>query len=356
MNLLKIVFVEINRLPRYTIENISRLRQIFPKVDVVLLTDWATYYANPEITDLCQVVPISAELDQKLINLSRYQNSNDPFWVYTTQRLFALCDFHAKNPTFSILHVESDVLLMPNFPFDRLLNIDTLLWGNYNLTHDVASLVYLPTIDMTNMLLKAMHEHLDTDTNHSDMTLLRTVAMSLGNNHAYFPSLPNKNSVMINSHRSWPKDFIAKQFQLFEQLRGIFDHQIIGMYLDGLDPHLTYGMRETLFDKTVSTGESFIDPRKVKFLLNKELSLNEDQLTYPIYSIHLHSKQLELFRDKSELFVKRISDANEKTKHVTFDVKVFYELVVSNARRGKLSHWSRHLVKFFFARFLTNRS
>lgn len=356
MNNLKIVFVEINRLPRYTIENITRLRQIFPKLDLVLLTDLATYYANPKIQDYCQIVPISAEIEQKLIHLSRYRNSKDSFWIYTTQRLFALCEYHAKHPHLSILHVESDVVLMPNFPFDRLPNIKTLLWGNYNLTHDVASLVYLPNIDMTSLLLKSMHKHLEIDSTHSDMTLLRSVAEDLGENHRYFPSLPNKNSVLINAHNSWPGDYIDKQYKLFDFFGGIFDHQIIGMYLDGLDPHLTYGLRETLFDKTIETGESFIDPRKVKFLLHNELSLIENELPYPIYSIHLHSKQLEFFRNKSELFAKRISDANKKLRHIKFDVKVFCELVVSNLRRGMLLRWSKHLIRFLIARILPNEN
>lgn len=352
MNDLKIVFVEINRLPRYAIENIVRLRQLFPMIDLVLLTDSATFHSYPRVQEYCQIFLISAELDQRLINLSRYQNSRDSFWIYTTQRLFVLCEYHAKNPTSSILHVESDVILMPNFPFDKLLSIKTLLWGNYNLTHDVASLVYLPDIDSTNLLLESMKTHLKIDSSHSDMTLLRTVAEDLGANHGYFPSLPIENSVLINSRNSWPREYIDKQYELFDIFGGIFDHQIIGMYLDGLDPHLTYGLRETLFDATIVSGESLIDPSDISFSVNDNIELIEKDFAYPLYSIHLHSKNLELFDHNCDLLARRADAANHNLRNLYFDVKVFWELVTSNFQKRTLCSWAKHLTRYIFSRFM----
>lgn len=355
MSNLKVVLVEINRLPKHAYENISRLTEMFPDLDIVLLTDSLTAKKNPEIQQKCQVVSISPELDPRLMSLSRFQNSRDTFWIYTTQRLFVLCEYHLRNPSLSLLHVESDVILMQNFPFDKFTKIDKLLWGNYSSTHDVASLIYLPTIQLTKVLYKTMLEHLERDWHHSDMTLLRAVARELGENHEYLPSIPNDSSRLINSLGSWPAEFIASQSRLFDNFQGVFDHQIVGMYLDGLNPRMTYGLRETLFDKTVETGESFVDPREVKFLLNDQLKIVDDQLHYPLYSIHMHSKNLELFRNTSKLLVKRISDANAKSKNLKFDITIFWELVVSNIRRGMLLRWSKHLIKFFLQRILAKR-
>jgi hypothetical protein len=71
-------------------------------------------------------------------------NFRDGFWKYTFERLFALQQYHEKHSDSKILHIESDVLLLPEFPWKSFAELNSLAWLNVNETHDVAALVYLP--------------------------------------------------------------------------------------------------------------------------------------------------------------------------------------------------------------------
>lgn len=201
----------------------------------------------------------SEENSLQLMNLNRFKNSKDAFWIYTTQRLIELCDYHLANPENLILHVESDVILMDNFPFEHLQRHKRMLWGNYNSTHDVASLLFLPNAKLTAKFKKLILHFLIEDQSVSDMTLLSIIAGQLPDEHSYFPSIPSDNSILINAAYT-PKDFeLESQSRLFDSFGGVFDHQMVGMYLDGLNPEQTYGYKETLFTKVVESGESLID-------------------------------------------------------------------------------------------------
>jgi hypothetical protein len=342
----KVVFVELNRLPDYTISNISYLKDTFQGIQIVLITNVDSGKNFEKAKEVCEVHLTNLVPENQLLQLTRFKNSKDSFWIYTIQRLFELCYFHFNHPKSQLLHVESDVLLLQDFPLEKLSQIKTLMWGNYNLDHDVASLIYLPTIELTETFLLLMRKHLGEDNNHSDMTLLSAIANDPEIQHKYFASIPMFRSSMVNSRSTWPDCFVEKQSSTFPIFKGVFDHQIHGMYLDGLDPRLTYGTRRNLFYSTVLTGESFIDPGKLVYEVGEglTLSINDQGETFPLFTLHVHSKNLEFFRANRPQILKIVRETNLKLVKSKFDLRVFMSLIFSNLRKKTFRSWFRHLI------------
>ena len=342
----RIVFVEIGRFPKHLRLNILRIKNLFPDVEIHFLTDQINHRRCDSLPAQIHRIEEFAPLPD-ISNLSRYTNTGDLFWLHTIQRIFAFTRFHQKLPPGPLLHVESDVTLLKDFPWEKFFLRKKLMWGKYNLSHDVASLLFSPHGSASLKLEKSILKELSQNLDHSDMTVLSSVARLLGEDFEYLPSFQNSNSKLINARSQIPTKLLREQFQLYDYFGGIFDHQIIGMYLDGLNPANKYGIRENLFTSTIETGESWIDPSSVTFTSNDEALQIQDDLAIPVFSIHVHSKKLGFFKgDITKTLFLASENASQKTKVVVFDLRVFVGLLWSNLRSRTFLQWTRHLAVF----------
>ena len=73
---------------------------------------------------------------------SRFRNN---FWLLSLERLLVLSEVHNEYLESRILHIESDVLLLPNFPWDIFNDLNTLFWSTYEPDRDVAALLFSPS-------------------------------------------------------------------------------------------------------------------------------------------------------------------------------------------------------------------
>ena len=343
MNDFEIIFVEFDRLPKYTKLNIERTKCLFPNVNITLITN-LTNKAN-KLTEFCQVVEWDPLKYPQLVELDMYKNSGDKFWLHTMGRLFAICDYHLSSSLNSFLHLESDVILMENFPFGDLLKSQTLMWGKYNNDRDVASLFFSPTKDSSSQLLGLMEENLTKNSSLTDMSLLSEIALQLGPEHSYFPNFPAANSKMINIKSGIGENSIEKMTAQLDDFSGIFDHASIGMWFDGLDPVHTFGVRQSLFRESVESGDSFVDPTNFQYFFEKkfQLQFQENEKRISIYSLHIHSKSLSWFKlDNFACIRRKIQRINSGISRRQFDFHTFLRLVALNLRQGTLLSWCRH--------------
>lgn len=343
MRQIEIVFVEFGRFPKYTALNIIRLRNLFPEIPVTVLTDvpekaWS-------IAGSCEVVEWSTDSYISLQKLRNFQESGDKFWLHTTSRLFAFCEYHLAQRKDSLLHVESDVLLASNFPFKAFLESERLLWGRYNEERDVASLLHSPSQELADLLLEELKIEFDKNTEHTDMSLLSTVAKKLGDHHAYLPSFPSQTSVMVNHKSKINPREVEADSKLCEKFGGIFDHQVIGMWLDGLDPRHRFGLRKNLFSSPVESGESFVDPTGIKYSISNpfRIAVEDGVQTSNLYSIHLHSKSLKWFNLSTiDHIATLLNYANNKMTHRKLDIGITLNLIKQNLLNQTLLSWIRH--------------
>lgn len=333
-------------MPRHLILNIERTKRLFPDVPLVLLSN-RTNDARSIIKE-CKVIDWEPPRLEQLKEMDEFKNTNDSFWLHTTSRLFSFCEYHSVTEADSLLHVESDVLLTSDFPFTKFLSSELLHWGKYNQIRDVAALVYSPSRALSSLLQLKMLSELDKNKCHTDMSLLSAVAKDLGGKHAYLPSFNSLESKLINLNSGISNLEIHTNSEAFNFFGGIFDHQTIGMWLDGIDPVHTFGVRKNLFRGTVDTGESFVDPTKVEYHLSEpfKLRINDKGLSYSLFSIHLHSKSSVWFElQNANLIQHLLALVNQKITRTRIDLKVFTNLLVSNLKRGTLLSWFMHAIK-----------
>jgi hypothetical protein len=125
----------------------------------------------------------SSEVDSILENLSHSKKFRNGFWRFSLERLFALFDYHSNNPEVSLLHIESDVLILRNFPWTKIASGEKIAWCRFNSERDVASLVFLPHIRETEWLKLELIKEIRKNFEVTDMQALSKIFHSNGFSH-----------------------------------------------------------------------------------------------------------------------------------------------------------------------------
>jgi len=143
------------KLPKYVKKNINYLSSTFPDQEFVILIDHAKNYSKKKLKNVeiirCQDPIISWSPANQI--LSKENHFKNDFWYKTLAR-FKVLEEYMKDNNESIMHIEADVLLSKNFPFDRVKLIDKKF--GYCLVTDkqgIASLLYIKNYEAAKILL-----------------------------------------------------------------------------------------------------------------------------------------------------------------------------------------------------------
>jgi hypothetical protein len=171
------------------------------------------------------------------------------------------------------------------------------------------------------------------------MTILNEIRRTNDSAVTIFPSLPYKESHLMNQKSGIS---INSQIQIsseFSFFGGIFDPAAIGVWLLGKNPENSYA-RLILHDRwIIDTGDSFIDPSGVNYILKSDgnLYLVEKENQIPIFNLHVHSKNFDLLNtnwfNELDKFVK-LSGNKNTIKNI--NPTGFIKLLVLNFKRKKL--------------------
>ena len=318
--MLNVVFVHLGKASvEHLWLNLQRHRDLFPEQKVhVILSDLAhsqraqalgipvTYYQPTEFQN---------ELLESLTHGSEFRQG---FWRFTLERIFALETFHNQNPNASILHVESDVLLMPNFPFSELESFNLMAWTNYNSERDVSAILFSPSREQTSWLIREIEKILTINKSMTDMTALAQIRRS---NLDRVVQLPGVNESLEN------------------QLTHCYDSAVIGMWLCGEDPRNHYGSLKLHNNSEFLRGATNFDPSKLIYSYSPKLGLQVEVGSQKILinCLHIHSKELGLFDQNWEErlidFVKLSEDSKPKK---VFLMPVLVQLLRDNFSQDTL--------------------
>jgi len=265
----------------------------------------------------------------------------DGFWRYSFERLFALSSFHQANPHAKIIHLESDIFLFPNCPLDEFLELPTMSWLNVDENKDVASIIYMPSLEQSVEFERRLISHLEKELKTTDMLALRSLRNSFPKDYNLLPSMsPSfpelQNMTLEDDHKSRHFDQMCRYNILFG---GVFDPAPYGMWLTGIDPRNNYG-KTNLFDtRTILSAKFYIDPSKYQFNYNRleGLTLTTNNQKLRIWNLHIHSKSLKIFSDSWESEIQRLVKLSQhKTVIQEFDIRIFFSLIRSNFLEGSL--------------------
>jgi hypothetical protein len=278
---------------------------------------------------------VSSLLDQLEID-SEYRQG---FWRFSLERLFALSDHHTRFPKEGLLHIESDVLILDTFPFEKFANIDNLSWSIMDRARDVAAILYSPNLDASNWLKEKMLEFLHEGININDMQLLSLVSGRYPKNVTILPTTPARNAeffINVTSDSEAIRERVTRNFEIFG---GIFDAAPIGIWLTGSHPVNSFGISRR-YDHTLIENSSFmIDPSKMKFeFVPKEgLFLRIQKSKIAIHTLHIHSKNIDFFSvENSKLILKCVAQSDRQKALSTFSPAVLWSLLLDNYRKGTL--------------------
>jgi len=299
-----------NRVPNYLVLNLMNIKKTFPGARIIFFSDNKDNISRIKSTEIetyfCQIPCDLLERHNFYFkNQAKFRNG---FWFFTYARLIMLSEIMKNLGLASALQVEGDVFLFPNFPYETFSTIKNIAFPLTDPTKGVASTVWIGSQKAAENLESYVMESLNVNPYLSDMDILGSYWRERPSEVTILPSNVNDNDFFATNISQEEKEILTKNIDLF---RGIFDGNTIGQFLTGLDPANDWGRRRVF----VHQPKHKIDPRKMKFIFeNGVLKINgEGKMNVPIFSLHIHSKDLRVFdhSESKQYFLKRTSQGTE---------------------------------------------
>lgn len=315
--MLNLVFVHLgDAVADHLLPNIKRTQKLFPEHKVHLIL------SNQKLADQAAKIDIpvtfyaASEQQERILQAMEHDTEfRQGFWRFTVERLFALEIFHQEFPNEGLLHIESDVLILPAFPFNELENAKKLIWTKYNLTHDVSALLFSPNLEYSRWLVSEIESALKIDHSLTDMTVLSKIRKLYPSKVDSFPSVADA---------------------LNKRLNAAYDSAALGMWLCGRDPRNHYGQLKLHLNDEFINGSIDFNPASFEYKYSPTLGLQVENHSQQIalYCLHIHSKDRQLFSETWESSLANFVNLSaNKKEQTTFLFRVFIKLVFSNIKQ-----------------------
>lgn len=323
-------------MPKYVYSNLSYLNETFPDHKVVLISD------NEKTIDSAKKSSIETFLCSDYLDAAPKEylhgipdlQFRGGFWFYTIARFFAIEQYLKTSPDKSILHVESDVLLMRNFPFEKFNSLNGLAFPIVNLNYAAASTLYISNFAAASALCEFSRLETYANPKITDMDILGSNLLSERVPVTYLPTAFGGE----NHFQDWVSPIgratLSKGLEIFH---GIFDAMTWGQYLTGEDPRNNYGKKRIY---GIQTHHSVaVDSYRLEFF-DGEIIVSCECGSFPLYSLHIHSKDLELFKEveKQELLKRRVNQSRngELTENLWPMIIKFLPLRIKNLVKKRI--------------------
>jgi hypothetical protein len=270
-----IVFIHFGEtFPEYFLLNINRTSRLFPNRQIYVVTDFGVV-DNKLLKGLGQNVNfLFVQNRQSLRKSALDERLWDGWWQKTIDRLLLFGTIHEMVSATKVIHVESDVALMPSFPFSWFDDFNLLAWPSHDSTNDIASLVFSPNVVLSKKLSHAVDEAMRANPSITDMQVLLKVRKELPNEVFTLPQ-------RVNSER-------------LANPPGIFDGLDFGNWITGSDPKARMGWSRKRIPPNNNDVSLF---KQSQFVLeDNQLFILKGYLKEPINNLHVHSKEHRFFR------------------------------------------------------------
>lgn len=329
---MEIVYVNLGKAqPAYLSATIERSMALFPQRKHTLILDVSKPIKFGTL-QLSQIQNEVNELDSKEIRRVVDTKFRMGYWNLTLERLFAVLNYQIKNNVKNVLHIETDVILLRDFPFEIIENCTHSHWCDYGNGHDVAAMLHIPDSQEASRLKNQFIEILSENPNLTDMQLLFQARKS-GANARLFPSYPRGECDLS----SIPDlDYCGNFPQHY-----IFDGLTYGMYLTGQDPRNNYGKYKIGDNSPYLNNATHINPRNFFWHCDEKGYIYAKSLccgkTAILKNLHIHSKNIKLFEKNWEMYLRKLIGSitpNNPTK--LFRVSAVYQLWVESINNGSM--------------------
>lgn len=214
----------------------------------------------------------------KKTNLDKHFRNG--FWALTSLRFFYIYSLMEKYHLKDVIHLENDVLIYYNINIlEHKFNKQKLFVPFDSFNRNIASIMYIPSSDIFKKILD------NYDFTKNDMVNFSIIKKNnnLIENLPIFPYCLDNNPEV---------NFVCNNFNSFDF---IFDAAAIGQYLGGVDP-------KNISNNTVGfvNKDCVIKYNNYEFIWNEHENIKRpflliNKIKYPIFNLHIHSKNLSKF-------------------------------------------------------------
>ncbi len=301
-----IVQVHLGRqVPQHAYDQLGQTRLLNPTTPVYLLMNEKTEVNASRLRDL-NVVPILLEKLKPCGNHRAFRRRNrlskkslGGFWLYTSERFYAIETFLTACGLRNVVHMENDIMLYANL--DELMPAFTACCQHIGVTMDadsrcVPGLVFIRDPES----LGAMNDHIVRHALRKTKNDMRAIAHFM--NHASegscsaLPVIPPEYRLTYPLVNTEGERGLKKWYDSdFDTFGGVFDAAALGQFLGGIDPKISEGDTRGFVSET-----AVYDPRNMglNWQVRGGLRFPQGQVMdrpFPIYNLHIHSKRLADF-------------------------------------------------------------
>lgn len=277
--------------PIYVFRNLLYLKETFPTESLYFISDneESLNKASKIGVKIFKVTPTNEKTVNLRNRLSHPMGFRDGFWLYTTSRFFAILEFsdYLNEP---FIQVEADVFLFKSFPINKLGECTKISYPLETSNTGAASIFYVPNFWSISEFTSFILESANLNSLETDMTVLGKYWASYPEKVTILPSIAKQETTEVFDIAG------SAASENLEFFQGLFDPLTYGMHLLGEDPTNARGWIK--FGK--KPHNHLISKSDLRFEFNDEtLFLVKEDARYEIFCLHVHSKNLKMFRRES---------------------------------------------------------
>lgn len=289
------VFVYLGpELPKYVFVNAQNVAALAGQDNFVFIVDELEIFLRLRRKGINSYL-VKNDYDSKLIRPTDFSHNpgfRNMFWYKSFARFLAIYEFSQNYPNRKLLHIESDVFLFPNFPFEKIRLVDAdIAFPMSTPSNGIPSTILFRDSNIMKNFVEFAKEQIESNSNSTDVSILGEVSKSDFFRFEILPSLPK---LIENSKRNVLYFETQKLSSNWSNFGGVFDSSTWGQYLTGIDPRNTWGIRKFGLIQTDHSADPSLF--KYKFVGANLIGFYED-FSFPIFSLHVHSKDIRFFCD-----------------------------------------------------------
>jgi len=268
--LIPLVLVNLGDIPEYLRVNIGYIGATFPERRKILISDIdKPHWLDKTNFEYVNANSLISDWPKLFVTSGSQKFFRKDFWFTTKARLLLLPKLMRKEGLGRVLHLENDVWIHPNFPFEFFEATQTpLAFPRVDSERGIASTLFINSEEGIDILERAC-------INWPTLTDMQILGKILNSDSR---DLELKSTLSLQNAKSgdW-----------------LFDGAKLGMYLFGSDPRNNKGIiKRFAFSpmKNLESGQRIV-------IESDRLFLETTNGRHPIASLHIHSKAISIFRE-----------------------------------------------------------
>jgi hypothetical protein len=301
-----IVQVHLGReIPPHLFLQLEQTRVFNPNVPIFLILSAGTD-VDYSVIEALDLVIVRKEGLARCANHRRFLRRNrlnrkwmDGFWLYTSERFYAIESFLEACGLRHVIHLENDVMLYMDL--ERYLPAFRRACPHVGLTMDsdnrcVPGILYFRDRESLCVMNDFVVRNALRTTKNDMGALAQFMNRAPAGSCSALPVIPpvyrQLHALANREGESGKNAWYDEAYATFE---GVFDAAALGQFLGGIEPRISTGDTRGFINET-----AVYDPRNLGIFWKSEAGLRRpfgtvDGVEFPIFNLHVHSKRLEDF-------------------------------------------------------------